>query len=63
MSFEEHFQKLEQILGKLEGGELSLDASLKEYEAGVEALRTCRGILSEAKLRVEELAPSGVEDA
>ncbi len=58
MSFEAEYRKLEEILGRLEGGELSLDESLAEYERGVAALRACRGLLERAERRIEELSPS-----
>ena len=57
MKFEQEFQRLESILDKLEGGDLSLDLSLQEYEAGIKALRNCRQLLSDAERRIEELAP------
>ncbi len=55
-SFEQRFGKLEEILKTLEGGELPLDSALKGYEQGIAALRDCREVLAQAKLRVEELA-------
>lgn len=55
MTFEEQFGQLEQILTKLERGDLSLDASLKEYEHGVKALRSCHELLAKAEKTIEEL--------
>lgn len=59
MSFEDEYRRLEEILSKLEGGELSLEDSLQEYEQGVGALRRCREILTKAELRIRELSPDG----
>lgn len=59
MSFEQHYHELEQILGRLEGGELSLQGSLGEYEKAIGALRECRQILDQAELKIQELAPEG----
>ena len=56
-SFEDEFERLEEILERLEEGDLSLDASLGEYERGVGALRRCREILAAAERRIEELTP------
>lgn len=61
MSFEAEYRKLEEILAKLEGGELTLEESLQEYEQGVGALRKCREILTSAELRIRELSPDGSE--
>ena len=70
MTFEAQFKKLESILENLEEGDLSLDASLKEYEKGIGALRSCRTILDSAEQRIEELAvcdapaaPAGLQPA
>lgn len=57
MKFEQEFQRLEEILVRLERGELSLDEALQAYEQGVGALRSCRALLSEAERRIEELTP------
>ena len=38
MKFEDALKKLEKIVSELEGGELSLDESLKRYEEGVDKL-------------------------
>ncbi len=61
MSFEAEYRKLEEILARLEGGELSLDESLAEYEQGVKALRGCRDLLERAERRIEELTPDGAQ--
>ncbi len=62
MTFEDQFEKLEAVLTKLQGGELTLEESLKEYELGVRALASCRETLTKAEQRIEELTPSGHED-
>ena len=56
MSFEEQYRQLEDILTRLERGDLTLDESLAEYERGVAALRACRDVLGRAERRIEELA-------
>lgn len=56
MKFEEQYRQLEEILGRLERGDLTLDESLQEYERGVAALRACREILAKAERRIEELS-------
>jgi exodeoxyribonuclease VII small subunit len=60
-SFEDKFKQLSEILARLEEGDLSLDACLKEYELGIAAVRNCRQILDKAERRIEELTPAGLE--
>jgi exodeoxyribonuclease VII small subunit len=63
MTFEEQYKALEEILGRLERGDLTLDQSLAEYERGVGALKSCREVLSKAERRIEELSIAGVGEA
>ena len=58
MKFEEEFKQLDEILARLESGDLGLDESLREYERGVRALRNCREILERAERKIEELTPA-----
>jgi len=55
MSFEKAMDKLEKIVGELEEGDFSLDASLKKYEEGISLVRLCREKLDKAKQKVERL--------
>jgi exodeoxyribonuclease VII small subunit len=54
-SFEEALQQLEQIVQKLEKGELALEESLKLYEEGIRLSRLCHGKLEEAEGKIEML--------
>ena len=54
-SFEKGLEKLEKIVAELEGGDLSLDSSLKKYEEGVRLARMCQGQLDNAKEKIEKL--------
>lgn len=54
-SFEATFEELESIVRKLEGGALTLDESLGQYERGVSALKHCYRVLEEAEKRLEVL--------
>ena len=53
--FETSLQKLEEVVKRLEGGELSLDESLKAYEEGVKYAGLCAKKLNEAEKKVEVL--------
>lgn len=54
-SFEEALEQVERIIERIEGGQIGLEASIREYERGARLLKTCRGILDRAERRIEEL--------
>jgi len=54
-SFEAALQKLEQIVQRLEKGELTLEESLALYEEGVRLSRLCHAKLEEAEGKIELL--------
>ena len=54
-TFEQALQQLEQIVQKLEKGELPLEESLRLYEDGIRLSRLCHGKLEEAEGRIELL--------
>ncbi len=60
-SFEQLFSELEETVGKLEAGDLSLDESLELFQRGMELAKKCGEMLDHADLRVKELAPRGDE--
>ena len=53
--FEKALSELENLVTKLESGELSLDQSLECYKRGVELTRHCQSILDEAQKTVDLL--------
>ncbi len=55
ISFEESLKRLEEIVEKLEKGELSLDEALKLYEEGMYFSDICLEKLNESKQKVEKL--------
>jgi exodeoxyribonuclease VII small subunit len=52
---EESIKSLEALVEKLEGGELSLEQALAEFERGVKLTRQCQAALTEAEQRIEIL--------
>ncbi len=60
--FEAALGELEQIVGKLERGELKLEESLKLFERGVELTRLCRTSLETAELKVKQLLGDKTEE-
>lgn len=55
IKFEEAILRLEEIVKRLEGGTLSLDASIDEYEAAIALIKICNDRLSAAEQRVRIL--------
>jgi exodeoxyribonuclease VII small subunit len=53
--FEEALEKLEEIVRRMEGGEMTLDESLKAFEEGIKLSRLCAKKLDEADRRVDLL--------
>lgn len=54
-SFETSLQQLEQIVGRLESGDLPLEEALNEFERGVQLARTGQQKLQQAEQRVQIL--------
>jgi exodeoxyribonuclease VII small subunit len=54
-SFEEALDSLQQIVSDLEGGSITLDASLQRFEQGIGLLRQCYQFLERAEQRIEQL--------
>lgn len=54
-SFEEAFLRLEEILEKLNAGNVSLDESLKLYEEADKLITACSKRLNEAERKIEML--------
>jgi len=55
LKFEDGLKRLEEIVAKLESGNLPLDNSLKLFEEGVKLVRFCNERLAEAQQKVELL--------
>ena len=56
--FEELYRKLEESVGKLERGGLSLEESITLYEEGMELAKRCQTILDGAEQRITKLRES-----
>lgn len=54
-SFEESLGELEQLVNRLERGDISLEESLQSFERGVNLTRTCQKALQEAEQKVQIL--------
>ena len=54
-TFEESLEELEQVVEKIERGDLPLDKCLDEYEKGIILADLCAGELDGAEKRIEKL--------
>jgi exodeoxyribonuclease VII small subunit len=55
LSFEGAMLRVEEIIARIESGEVGLEGSIDEYERGVALVARCREILAKAEQRVEDL--------
>lgn len=55
MSFEDALRALEDVVRKLEGGDVPLDESISLYERGEELRRHCQARLDAAQARIEKI--------
>jgi len=58
IKFEQAIESLDIAVSKLEGGELSLDESIKVFEEAIALIKTCNEKLSAAEQRVRVLIES-----
>ena len=55
MNFEDALAELEQIVRRLEGGQVKLDEAIVSYERGAQLKRHCERKLNEAQQRVDRI--------
>ena len=53
--FEDSLKQLEDLVERLESGEISLEESLQDFEQGVALVRTLRERLDQAQQRVDKI--------
>ena len=61
VDFEGALAELEELVAKMEGGSLSLEASLAAFERGIKLTRKCQAALRSAELRIKALTQEGDE--
>ena len=61
LSFEDAFQSLQDVVEKLERGNLPLDESVALFERGTELVRHCTSLLDEAELKIRTLSQGFAE--
>lgn len=55
LSFEDALRALEEIVRKLEGGEVPLDSSIELYERGEKLRQHCQARLDAAQVKIEQI--------
>ncbi len=60
-NFEPQYKRLEEIVARLEQGDLTLEESLSLYEEGMKLARRCQEMLQSAELRITKLQESFAE--
>lgn len=55
LDFEQSLAELQQLVERLEGGELSLEESLNAFEQGIRLTRDCQSALGQAEQKVQML--------
>jgi exodeoxyribonuclease VII small subunit len=65
MSFEDALAELEQIVRRLEAGQVKLDEAILSYERGAQLKQHCENKLNEAQQRVDRITigPDGAISA
>ncbi len=61
LSFEEALERLEEIVEDLEGGQMTLEDSLKRFQEGMELRALCLGKLQDAETRIEQVLADTAE--
>lgn len=61
IDFEAALAELEELVGRMEAGSLSLEESLAAFERGIKLTRECQSALRSAELRIKALTQEGDE--
>lgn len=59
LSFEKAYDELEEVIAKLESGEMSLEEAVALYERGRQLSAHCQTLLDKAELRIQKLNDNG----
>lgn len=58
-SVEQTFKELEELIGKLEGGETSLEEAFQYYEAGMRLVKACNDKIDKVEKQIIVLEKDG----
>lgn len=63
VKFEQALERLEKIVTAIEQGKIGMEDAMRQYEEGMSLIKFCRGILTEAELRIQQLHAEGKDGA
>lgn len=58
-TLEENFGALEQVIRNLENREISLEDSFKEYQKGVQLIKSCSEIIDRVEKKMVQISENG----
>jgi exodeoxyribonuclease VII small subunit len=61
-TFEAAIAELDQLVEKMESGQLPLEESLSAYQRGTELLKFCEGVLKDAEQKIKVLDAGELKD-
>ncbi len=59
LSLEENFARLEEVIGRLESEDISLEDAFHAYSEGMKVLKTCNGQIDRVEKKVLKLSEQG----
>lgn len=63
MSFEDAIEELEQIIDRIESGDIGLEKSLSERKRGDELIKRCRSVLDAAEQELKQIDAAELADS
>ena len=60
MKFEDNLKKLDELVRRMESGDMKLDDMIKAFEDGRKLVETCQKNLDELHLKIEKVTADGV---
>jgi exodeoxyribonuclease VII small subunit len=61
VAFEAMMTRLEELVARLERGDLSLEDSIQAFEEGIKLVKQCTSVLGEAEKRIQHLTEEGAK--
>jgi len=62
MKFEDNLGKLENLVRRMESGDMKLDDMIKAFEEGRKLVETCQADLESIRLKIEKVTAAGTEE-
>jgi exodeoxyribonuclease VII small subunit len=62
LTFEQALDQLDQLVRRMESGDLGLDESISAYRRGAELARFCQGRLADAERQIQKLDDNVLKD-